>query len=206
MQALEAKVHAPLTASKIQDLGAALATCASIDQVCELIIAAATEATGAQSTLVLRYEKSNGHLKPMASGDPRADLIGLDLAAGALRHSAPAQGLVGPLELSAVAMPLITEQGPLGVLLCLDHPGRAWNENDTLLLTLLSHQLALALQTLALRQRLTDKELVNKAKRLLMRMRGMDEASAHRYLQKESMNRRRPIIQLAKEILRTLKA
>ncbi len=71
-----------------------------------------------------------------------------------------------------------------------------------LIQSLLAQQQDLTLQNQALRQKLADAKLISQAKRTLFRLRGMDEDAAHRFLQKESMNRRRPVVDLAKDILK----
>ena len=54
-----------------------------------------------------------------------------------------------------------------------------------------------------LEQKLEDRKLIERAKGLLMDARGLAEADAYRLLQKESQNRNRPMVEIARSILLT---
>ncbi|MGQ9730556.1 MAG: ANTAR domain-containing response regulator [Candidatus Zipacnadales bacterium] len=54
-----------------------------------------------------------------------------------------------------------------------------------------------------MRKRLEDRKLIERAKGILMEMQGLTEGAAYRYLQKESQNQRRPMAELAQELIQT---
>jgi AmiR/NasT family two-component response regulator len=75
-------------------------------------------------------------------------------------------------------------------------------------LSLVAGQAAVAVEnarlhaaTAVLQNDMETRKLVGKAKALLMKMRGIDEPGAHRFIQKESMNRRKPMKEIAESIL-----
>jgi AmiR/NasT family two-component response regulator len=76
------------------------------------------------------------------------------------------------------------------------------------MLSLVASQAAIAIEnarlqaaTAAFQEDLENRKLVAKAKTLLMKKKGLDEPSAHRYIQKESMNRRKPMKEIAEALL-----
>ena len=58
-------------------------------------------------------------------------------------------------------------------------------------------------KTLSLEEKIESIRYVNRAKLLLVQELNMDEADAHRYIEKQAMDRCVPKLEIAKEIIKT---
>lgn len=109
---------------------------------------------------------------------------------------------------SMLCVPMMIRGQAIGVINSYSQHARTYTEDDTKVLSLVASQAAIAIEnarlqsaTAAFQEDLENRKLVAKAKTLLMKKRGMDEPAAHRYIQKESMNRRKPMREIAEAIL-----
>lgn len=109
---------------------------------------------------------------------------------------------------SMLCVPMMMRGQAIGVINSYSQYARIYTEDDTKMLSLVACQAAIAIEnarllstTAAFQEDLKNRKLITKAKSLLMKKRGIDEPSAHRYLQKESMNRRKPMREIAEAIL-----
>jgi len=119
------------------------------------------------------------------------------------REIAQQEGVV-----SMLCVPMMMRGQAIGVINSYSQRARTYTEDDTKVLSLVASQAAIAIEnarlqsaTAAFQEDLENRKLVAKAKTLLMKKRGMDEPAAHRYIQKESMNRRKPMREIAEAIL-----
>jgi GAF domain-containing protein len=119
------------------------------------------------------------------------------------RDIAKAEGIV-----SMLSVPMLIRGQAIGVINSYSHSPRGYSEDDIKMLSLVASQAAIAIEnarlqaaTAAFQEDLESRKLVGRAKSVLMKKRSMDEAAAHRYIQKESMNRRKPMREIAEAIL-----
>jgi GAF domain-containing protein len=119
------------------------------------------------------------------------------------RDIAKAEGIV-----SLLCVPMLIRGQAIGVINSYSSEPRTYSDDDIKMLSLVASQAAIAIEnarlqaaTAAFQEDLESRKLVAKAKALLMKKRGLDEPSAHRYIQKESMNRRKPMKEIAEAIL-----
>src|SRR5260221_8592464 len=97
---------------------------------------------------------------------------------------------------------------PTGTINSYSAGAGVYRDADIKLLSLVASQSAIAIEnarlqaaTAAIREDLESRKVIGRAKTLLMKKRSMDEPAAHRFLQKESMNRRRPMREIAEAII-----
>jgi signal transduction protein with GAF and PtsI domain len=119
------------------------------------------------------------------------------------REVAKAEGIVGML-----CVPMLIRGQAIGVINSYSSQPRSYGEDDIKMLTLVASQAAIAIEnarlqaaTAAFQEDLEARKLVAKAKAILMKKRGLDEPAAHRFIQKESMNRRKPMKEIAEALL-----
>lgn len=119
------------------------------------------------------------------------------------REVARQEGIV-----SLLCVPMLIRGQAIGVINSYSPEKRAYSEEDIKMLSLVASQAAIAIEnarlqaaTAAFQEDLENRKLVAKAKAVLMKKRGLDEPSAHRFIQKESMNRRKPMKDIAEAIL-----
>jgi GAF domain-containing protein len=109
---------------------------------------------------------------------------------------------------SMLCVPMLIRGQAIGVINSYSSSPRSYSEDDIKMLSLVASQAAVAIEnarlqaaTAAFQEDLETRKLVAQAKTVLMKKRGMDEPAAHRYIQKESMNRRKPMREIAEAIL-----
>lgn len=119
------------------------------------------------------------------------------------RELARQEGIV-----SLLCVPMLIRGQSIGVINSYSSTPRAYSQLDLDLLSLVAGQAAAAVERArlqssarALEQTLADRGLLARAKLHLMRERSMSEAAAHRHLQKASMQRRRPLRDIAADML-----
>jgi GAF domain-containing protein len=116
---------------------------------------------------------------------------------------AKAEGVVAML-----SVPMLIRGQAIGVINSYSPKARSYSEDDIKMLSLVASQAAIAIEnarlqaaTAAFQEDLESRKLVARAKAVLMKKRGLDEPNAHRYIQRESMNRRKPMREIAEAIL-----
>jgi len=109
---------------------------------------------------------------------------------------------------SMLCVPMLIRGQAIGVINSYSQYARTYTEEDTKMLSLVASQAAIAIENArlqtaaaAFQEDLLNRKTVTKAKTLLMKKKGLDEPAAHRYIQKESMNRRKPMKEIAEAIL-----
>lgn len=109
---------------------------------------------------------------------------------------------------SMLSVPMLIRGQAIGVINSYSHSPREYSEDDIKMLSLVASQAAIAIEnarlqaaTAAFQEDLASRKLVARAKAVLMKNRNLDEPAAHRYIQKESMNRRKPMKEIAEAIL-----
>ena len=109
---------------------------------------------------------------------------------------------------SLVAVPMMIKKRVIGVLNCYTTEEREFSTDEIQLLVGVANQAALAIEnTRLLAERLADREAleirkkVERAKGILMKRHRVEEAEAYRMLQKQSMDRRRSLKEIADAII-----
>ena len=109
---------------------------------------------------------------------------------------------------SLVAVPMMIKNRVVGVLNCYTTEEREFTEEEIQLLVGVANQAALAIEnTSLLAERVADREAleirkkVERAKGILMKRHRVEEAEAYRMLQKQSMDRRRSLKEIADAII-----
>jgi len=109
---------------------------------------------------------------------------------------------------SMLAVPMIVKDKVIGVLNIYTSEPYEFKEEEIKIIQTIANQAALAIENtrlleelIATKEALETKKLVDRAKALLMKYRGMSEEEAHRFLQKKSMDLRKPIKEIASAII-----
>jgi GAF domain-containing protein len=119
------------------------------------------------------------------------------------KEVARAEGIV-----SLLCVPMLIRGQAIGTINSYSAVARHYSDDDVKLLSLVASQSAIAIEnarlqaaTAAIAEDLANRKVISRAKSLLMKKRKMDEPAAHRFLQKESMNRRKPMREIAEALL-----
>ncbi len=110
---------------------------------------------------------------------------------------------------SMVSVPLqLNNQKVIGVLNCFTAKPHKFSETEVNLITTVANQAAVAIlntelmvKTKVIQEELETRKLVERAKEVLMRRRKMKGGEAYRWIQKRSMDSRKPIRYIAEAIL-----
>ncbi|MGH7441744.1 MAG: GAF domain-containing protein, partial [bacterium] len=109
---------------------------------------------------------------------------------------------------SLLCVPMLVRGQAIGVINSYSQYPRRYTEDDIKTLALVAGQTAIAVEnarlhcaTAAFQEDLKQRKLMAQAKALLFQKYRMDEVAAHRYLQKQSMNRRVPLREIAEALL-----
>jgi GAF domain-containing protein len=109
---------------------------------------------------------------------------------------------------SLLCVPMLIRGQAIGTINSYSAVARTYSEDDVKLLSLVASQSAIAIEnarlqaaTAAIAEDLANRKIIGRAKSLLMKKRKLDEPGAHRFLQKESMNRRKPMREIAEALL-----
>jgi GAF domain-containing protein len=109
---------------------------------------------------------------------------------------------------SLCSLPMLIHGEALGVLNSYSPSKGAFDENDAKILSIIASLSAIVVEnarlhaaTAAIAQDLENRKLLDRAKSSLMRKHKMDEPTAYRWLQKESMKRSRPMREIAEAVL-----
>ena len=119
------------------------------------------------------------------------------------KEVAKAEGIV-----SLLCVPMLIRGQAIGTINSYSAVARNYSEDDVKLLSLIASQSAIAIEnarlqaaTAAIAEDLANRKIISRAKSLIMKKRKLDEPGAHRFLQKESMNRRKPMREIAEALL-----
>lgn len=109
---------------------------------------------------------------------------------------------------SLVAVPMMVKERVIGVLNCYTTEARTFSEHEILLLRGVANQAALAIENTRLladkvlaQEALEGRKKVERAKGILMRRLSVTENEAYRMLQKQSMEKRRSLKEVAEAII-----
>jgi signal transduction protein with GAF and PtsI domain len=110
--------------------------------------------------------------------------------------------------MSLLCVPMVVRGQAIGTINSYSASVRGYSEDDIKLLSLVASQVAAAVENSRLQsaaaafaEDLAGRKSIAKAKALLIQKRRMDEPAAHRFLQKESMNRRKPMRAIAEALI-----
>lgn len=113
------------------------------------------------------------------------------------------EGIVGLL-----CVPMLIRGQAIGTINSYSAMKRVYSDDGIKMLSLVASQAAIAIEnarlhaaTAAIRKDLESQKVIARAKTTLMKKRRIDEPAAHRFLQKESMNRRKPMREIAEAII-----
>ncbi|MCX7956510.1 MAG: GAF domain-containing protein [Endomicrobia bacterium] len=111
---------------------------------------------------------------------------------------------------SMLAVPMVVKDKIIGVLNIYTASEYEFSQEEIEVLQAIANQAALAIENARLleeliitKDSLETKKLVDKAKALLIKNRGFTEEEAHRFLQKKSMETRKPIKEIAHSVILT---
>lgn len=110
---------------------------------------------------------------------------------------------------SMVGVPLkLKDEKIIGVLNCFTSKPYQFSDTEVNLLTAVANQAAVAIlntelmvKTQVIQEELEIRKLVERAKEILMQKRKLDAEEAHRWIQKKSMDTRKPIRHIAEAVL-----
>jgi signal transduction protein with GAF and PtsI domain len=109
---------------------------------------------------------------------------------------------------SLIIVPMITKEKPIGVLNCYTSELHAFTSEETQLLQAVANQAAIAIQhTRAVEQALEAQEAletrkqIERAKGILMRRQGLSEESAYRLIQRQAMDHRKSMKEVAEAVI-----
>ena len=109
---------------------------------------------------------------------------------------------------SLLSVPMIMQERPIGVLNCYTAQEHRFSDEETRVLCTIANQAAVAIehtrvleQTMALQKSLDDRKLIEKAKGILVEELRCAEAEAFRTMQKQSMEKRKTMREIAEAIL-----
>jgi GAF domain-containing protein len=109
---------------------------------------------------------------------------------------------------SLLSVPMMLKERATGVLNLYTTTEHEFSEDEIRVLSTIANQAAVAIehtrlleQAVALQKTLEDRKLIEKAKGVLMREHGLSEAEAFRLLQKQSMEKRKTMREIAEAIL-----
>jgi len=110
---------------------------------------------------------------------------------------------------SMVSVPMyVKEDKVIGVLNCFTAERHKFSETEVNLITTVANQAAVAIfntelmvKTKVIQEELETRKMVERAKEILMRRRNLSGDEAHRWIQKRSMDTRKPIRHVAEAIL-----
>ncbi len=110
--------------------------------------------------------------------------------------------------ISLLCVPMVVKGSAIGTINSYSATRRDYVPDDIKLLSLVASQAAVAVEnarlqaaTSAIRQDLEARKIITQAKMLIMKKKRLDEPAAHRLLQRESMNRRKPMRDIAEALL-----
>ena len=119
------------------------------------------------------------------------------------KELAQKEGLV-----STLSVPMTVKDRVIGVLNCHTSTQYAFTDTDTAVLTAVANQAAIAIEntelmvkTKVIQEELETRKLVERAKDILMRDRGLSGEEAFRRIQKQSMNMRKSMKAMAEAII-----
>jgi signal transduction protein with GAF and PtsI domain len=201
-----------------------------LDEVLQEIVRIAGEVTGADSVLVYVVDKNAEELVLRASRNPHPDLLrqvtmkmGEGITGWVARESQPVALAHGASKDARfkyfrslpedrfeafLSVPIISKRGVAGVI---NVQHKAPHEHSTMEVNLLAavgklvggtvENALLLEETLALKEALALRKLVEKAKGVLMKRRNLSEPEAYKLLQKESMDTRKSLKEVAEAVL-----
>ncbi len=109
---------------------------------------------------------------------------------------------------SFVSIPMILDDRVVGVISSYSHEERDLTQDEIRMLSAVANQAAIALENLrlrsearAVREALETRKLVERAKSILQRQKGLTEEQAHKMLQQQSMRLRRSLREIAQAII-----
>ncbi|MDP3921154.1 MAG: GAF domain-containing protein [Candidatus Omnitrophota bacterium] len=109
---------------------------------------------------------------------------------------------------SLAAVPMIAKDHVIGVLNCYTSEPHVFSEEELKILSGVANQAAMAVENTQLLaekiqmfEQLEARKSVDNAKRILMKQQGISEDAAHKLLQKQSMNKRKTLKEIAEAII-----
>jgi two-component system, response regulator PdtaR len=109
---------------------------------------------------------------------------------------------------SLVSVPMMTRSKVVGVLNCYTSEEREFTKGEIQILVGVANQAALAIENTKLLaekvtavENLESRKKIDRAKSILIKRHGVDEVKAHRMIQKQSMEKRRSLKEIAEAII-----
>ncbi len=109
---------------------------------------------------------------------------------------------------SMLAVPMLVKEKPIGVINCYTSTEHVFTEDEIFIMQAIANQSAVAIENTRLfdesksaTDALETRKIVERAKGMLMKERGYSEEEAFQFLQKQAMNMRRTMKEIAEAIL-----
>jgi signal transduction protein with GAF and PtsI domain len=109
---------------------------------------------------------------------------------------------------SLIIVPMVTKEKPIGVINCYTTDLHLFGEDETQLLQAVANQAAIAIehtraveQALQAQEALETRKLVERAKGVLMRRQSLSEEAAYRIIQRQAMDRRKSMKEVAEAVI-----
>jgi signal transduction protein with GAF and PtsI domain len=109
---------------------------------------------------------------------------------------------------SMLSVPLVVKEKVIGVINCYSQKPHSFTDIEVSLLTTVANQAAVAIEntelmvkTRVIREELESRKLVERAKEILMTKKGLNGAEAFRRIQRQSMNARKSMREIAEAII-----
>jgi signal transduction protein with GAF and PtsI domain len=109
---------------------------------------------------------------------------------------------------SMLAVPMLLKGRPIGVINCYTTIEHIFTDDETAMLQTIANQAALAIENTRLleesqsaKEALENRKVIERAKGILMRQRGISESEAFQFVQRQAMNMRRTMKEIAEAIL-----
>ena len=109
---------------------------------------------------------------------------------------------------SLLIVPMITKEKPIGVINCYTSQRHTFTEEETHLLQAVANQAAIAIEhtravekALAAQEALETRKQVERAKGILMRSQSISEETAYRIIQRQAMDRRKSMKEVAEALI-----
>jgi signal transduction protein with GAF and PtsI domain len=109
---------------------------------------------------------------------------------------------------SVVVVPMMVKERPIGVVNCYTTDSRSFSPEDTQVLQAVANQAAIAIEhtrvvekALQAQEALETRKTIERAKGLLMRQQGLSEDAAYRIIQRQAMDHRKSMKEVAEAVI-----
>jgi GAF domain-containing protein len=109
---------------------------------------------------------------------------------------------------SLIIVPMLTKEKPIGVINCYTSERHTFTDEEIQLMQAVANQAAIAIehtraveQAMAAQEALETRKLIERAKGILMRRQSLSEEAAYRVIQRQAMDRRKSMKEVAEAVV-----